>query len=208
MSIGISYSSISMHLIVVFLIKIARKITAFNKICTHHQYFFLYIVKFCHFLKKSAIWDSAKWNRQYGIRQSGIRLKIINDLADKISVSAYIWCKFPPCTLAMRRTLISLCLIISSLNALDDLCIWMALFSCMYECIGHGEDAGFAMYNVPDFAQILYFVGGVRIINRNNVFHSFPDWEITCLPCFFVYYCQHAKLDISSYENTNKTQYI
>jgi hypothetical protein len=30
-----------MHLIVVFLIKIAPKITAFNKICTHHQYFFL-----------------------------------------------------------------------------------------------------------------------------------------------------------------------
>ena len=47
-------------------------------------------MKFCHFLKKSAIWDSAKWNRQYGIRQSGIRLKKINDLADKISVSAYI----------------------------------------------------------------------------------------------------------------------
>jgi hypothetical protein len=64
------------------------------------------------------------------------------------------------------------------------------------------------LYNVQDFAQILYFVGGVRIINRNNVFHSFPDREITCLPCFFVYYCQHAKLDISSYENTNKTQHI
>jgi hypothetical protein len=29
------------------------------------------------------------------------------------------------------------------------------------------------------------------------VFHSFPDREITCLPCFFVYYCQHAKLNIS-----------
>ena len=29
------------------------------------------MMKFCHFLKKSAIWDSAKWNRQYGIRQSG-----------------------------------------------------------------------------------------------------------------------------------------
>ena len=43
---------------------------------------------------------------------------------------------------------------------------------------------------------------------RNNVFHSYPDREITCLPCFFVYYCQHAKLNISSYENTNKTQYI
>jgi hypothetical protein len=34
--------------------------------------------------------------------------------------------------------------------------------------------------------QILYFVGGVRIINRNNVFHSFPDREITCPPCSFV----------------------
>ena len=64
------------------------------------------------------------------------------------------------------------------------------------------------LYNAQDFAQILYFVGGVRIINRNNVFHSFPDQEITCLPCFFVYYCQHAKLNISSYENTNKTQHI
>ena len=46
------------------------------------------------------------------------------------------------------------------------------------------------LYNAQDFAQILYLVGGVCIINRNNVFHSFPDWEITCLPCFFVYYCQ------------------
>ena len=53
------------------------------------------------------------------------------------------------------------------------------------------------LYNAQDFAQILYLVGGVRIINRNNVFHSFPDREIICLPCFFVYYCQHAKLNIS-----------
>ena len=53
------------------------------------------------------------------------------------------------------------------------------------------------LYNAQDFAQILYLVGGVRIINRNNVFHSFPDREITCPPCFFVYYCQHAKLNIS-----------
>jgi hypothetical protein len=64
------------------------------------------------------------------------------------------------------------------------------------------------LHNVQDFAQILYFVGGVHIINRNNVFHSFPDQEITCLSCLFVYYCQHAKLNISSYENTNKTQHI
>ena len=49
------------------------------------------------------------------------------------------------------------------------------------------------LHNAQDFAQILYFVGVVRIINRNNVFHSFPDQEITCL---------------TSYENTNKTQHI
>ena len=53
------------------------------------------------------------------------------------------------------------------------------------------------LHNAKDFAQILYFVGGVHIINRNNLFHSFPDREITCPPCFFVYYCQHAKLNIS-----------
>ena len=28
------------------------------------------------------------------------------------------------------------------------------------------------LYNAQDFAQILFLVGGVRIINRNNVFHS------------------------------------
>jgi hypothetical protein len=28
-------------------------------------------MKLCHFLQKSAIWDSAKWTRQYGIRESG-----------------------------------------------------------------------------------------------------------------------------------------
>jgi hypothetical protein len=74
--------------------------------------------------------------------------------------------------------------------------------------IDDGELPYLGLYNVQDFAQILYFVGGVHIINRKNVFHSFQDREITCLPCFFVYYCQHAKLNISSYENTNKTQHI
>ena len=53
------------------------------------------------------------------------------------------------------------------------------------------------LHNAQDFTQILYFIGGVHIINRNNVFHSFPDREITCPPYFFVYYCQHAKLNIS-----------
>ena len=40
------------------------------------------------------------------------------------------------------------------------------------------------LHNAQDFAQNLYCVGGERIINRNNVFHSFPDREITCPPCF------------------------
>jgi hypothetical protein len=44
------------------------------------------------------------------------------------------------------------------------------------------------LYNAQDFAQVLYLVGRVRIIKRNNVFHSFPDRKITCPPCFFVYY--------------------
>ena len=64
MRIGISYSSV--HLIMVFLIKIARKNTAFNKICTHHQYFFL---------NKKLYYETVIFNksRQYGIRQYGIR---------------------------------------------------------------------------------------------------------------------------------------
>ena len=54
------------------------------------------------------------------------------------------------------------------------------------------------LYNAQDFAQILYFVVGVRIINRNNVFHSFPDREITCPTCFLAHlakghvsFCHH-----------------
>jgi len=29
------------------------------------------------------------------------------------------------------------------------------------------------LHNAQDFAQIIYFAGGVRIINKNNVLHSF-----------------------------------
>ena len=29
------------------------------------------------------------------------------------------------------------------------------------------------MYNALDFTEILYFAGGVRIINMNNMLHSF-----------------------------------
>jgi hypothetical protein len=47
------------------------------------------------------------------------------------------------------------------------------------------------LYNAQDFTQILYFVGGVRIINRNNVFHSFPDGKSQC---FFVYGVHLKKL--------------
>ena len=42
------------------------------------------------------------------------------------------------------------------------------------------------LHNAQDFAHILYYVGVVHIINRNNAFHSFPDRKITCPPCFFV----------------------
>jgi hypothetical protein len=102
-------------------------------------------------VSKSVICNKSRQNRIGNMVFGNLAmLKIIHDIADKISVSAYnIWWRFPPCTLAMRRTLISFCLIISSLNvlyapALDDLCIWMALLSCMYKYIGHGEEAGFA----------------------------------------------------------------
>jgi hypothetical protein len=67
MRIGISYSSV--HLIMVFLIKIARKITAFNKICTHHQYFFLN--------KNFVIFNKS---RQYGIQQNGLGNMVFGNL--------------------------------------------------------------------------------------------------------------------------------
>ena len=61
------------------------------------------------------------------------------------------------------------------------------------------------LYNVQDFAQILYLVGGVHIINRNNVFHSFPDRGNHMSAMFF---CIYYVLIKASYENANKTQYI
>ena len=39
------------------------------------------------------------------------------------------------------------------------------------------ENTELLVHNAQDFAQILHFVGGVRIINRNNVLHSFSDPE-------------------------------
>jgi hypothetical protein len=69
MRFGISYSSV--HLIMVFLIKIARKITAFNKICTHHQY----LKK-----KKKILWNFFKKSRQYGIRQNGLGNMVFGNL--------------------------------------------------------------------------------------------------------------------------------
>ena len=41
------------------------------------------------------------------------------------------------------------------------------------------------VYNARDFTQIIYFVGGMRIIDKNNVFQSFSDRKITCRPYFF-----------------------
>ena len=43
------------------------------------------------------------------------------------------------------------------------------------------------LHNAQDFAQILYFAGGVRIIDKNNVFHSFFRLENHMSDIFF--YC-------------------
>jgi hypothetical protein len=44
------------------------------------------------------------------------------------------------------------------------------------------------LHNVQDFAQILYFAGGVCIINKNNVFHSFfrPENHMSAFFLLFV----------------------
>ena len=50
------------------------------------------------------------------------------------------------------------------------------------------------LHNAQDFAQFLFFCRrGAHYKQEQCV----PDREITCPPCFFVYYCQHAKLNIS-----------
>jgi hypothetical protein len=48
------------------------------------------MIKFCHFKQKSAIWDSAKWNRQYGIWQSGIRQSGTNSLQQVGSIVQFL----------------------------------------------------------------------------------------------------------------------
>jgi hypothetical protein len=49
----------------------------------------------------------------------------------------------------------------------------------------------FLMHNAQDFVQILYFAGSpVRIINENNVFHSFFRLGNHMSPIFGVNYCQ------------------
>ena len=84
----------------------------------------------------------------------------------------------------------------SSLLPYEDLCCYSILIGVLFWSSYHPFYFEYlenfipylGLHNAQDFAQILYFVGGVRIINRSNVFHSFPDQEITCPPCFFVYY--------------------
>ena len=55
------------------------------------------------------------------------------------------------------------------------------IYDCLFDCCLISLPY-LGLHNAQDFVQILYFVGGVRIINRNNVFHSFPDREIACPP--------------------------
>ena len=74
---------------------------------------------------------------------------------------------------------------------------FIAIAGEMHRFPASNENTELMVHNAQAFAQILHFVGGLRIIDRTNVLHSFPDREITCPPCIFVYYCQHAKLNIS-----------
>jgi hypothetical protein len=50
------------------------------------------------------------------------------------------------------------------------------------------------VHNALDFTYILYFAVGVCIINKDNVFHSFSDREITCPP----FLCRFDLLPFSS----------
>ena len=61
----------------------------------------------------------------------------------------------------------------------------------------------FLMHNAQDFVQILYFAGSpVRIINENNVFHSFQTGKSCPMSTIFgVCYCLHAKLNIFVFLN-------
>ena len=52
------------------------------------------MIKFGHLKQKSAIWDSAKWNWQYGIWQSGIRQSGTNSL-QQVGSFLLVLC-FPP----------------------------------------------------------------------------------------------------------------
>jgi hypothetical protein len=64
----------------------------------------------------------------------------------------------------LREYILKVHILVSSENKLCQ--TWN---TCIVSCIPY-----LGLYNVQDFAQILDFVGGVRIINKNNVFHSFP----------------------------------
>jgi hypothetical protein len=68
-----------------------------------------------------------------------------------------------------------------------DLQLYLALFLFKWhwnwDCIWEFTTVPYlGLHNAQDFAWILWFVGEVHIINRNNVFHSFPNREITCPP--------------------------
>ena len=53
------------------------------------------------------------------------------------------------------------------------------------------------MHNGRDFVQILYIAGRVRIINENNVFHSFfSDREITCPPFFMFTIVKYVRISL------------
>jgi hypothetical protein len=102
-------------------------------------------------------------SREYGIRQSGIRLKIINEW-QKANLASSPWWPMHSYThennaIHIQRSSRAFRLEMIKQNEIKVLLMakvhggnlhhiyadtGMALFSCMYECIGHGEDARFA----------------------------------------------------------------
>jgi hypothetical protein len=81
------------------------------------------------------------------------------------SILFYIWCKFPPCTFAMRRTLISFCLIISSLNVLSTPALdeWHCSYACTSTVVmGRTLDLPSVIELAPWTYKMVYCYFGVQ----------------------------------------------
>ena len=77
--------------------------------------------------------------------------------------------------------------ILHNTNQIKSKCFAFNIFECYkiglsQKTIPYYHLLSLSMYNVLDFTWILYFAGGVCIINKNNMLHFFSDRKIICLP--------------------------